>query len=791
MLALDRPLGIVADLVLYGDHADPKRVYYVPTRPRVAQVGDEAELSFVKFRSADAEDGGVGLLSFTSELGVTEEQLDEARRHLVLQGIDQPVMGAIPFRSGKAVFAAALQEEDGFVEKMLGETLPDLTGGGRAVFSLRLTEEGARLVEAMLTDEGVTPLGVRYELEFAGLRPALGVKLRADYKRIYDELSWGFQVGVAYQGVGVRASVESATKKLMEEGAIEVEVMHFTDDADLRNRVDETVKWFQEKILEDMFESKINNPGRKDLMTRALEAVAAMGTSLASVMGNQEQLGQLAQSLGVSPDLLRNLQGGAGGAAAGASGGEAQFSAKLEFSFKDIREEELRTITLDWREARAEKRTAAPQGLMSTIGPKPRIIEVDQLDEYWKKLDVNVRPLGDLEALGVERLVVQLAYPEEGTADATQEAFVFEPETMAPRRFAAWTNGKPPRYRMHSEVHFAAEGAWPGPPVFTGEWKDATSLELAVHPLSDVPRIELELSPGTVNFEETPQVQIDVRIDGEIVSTTMLSQDTSSAVVRQRLQPRSPEEEEAEAAEPAEAAEGEDAVPVRTGPVVEARSTWYLADGGRTEGPWEPVEGTTVLVHAPWRSRRSVRVFPLLPPDFIDASITFTLEEEGQTRSAYVQLIPGERGAKVVTLPSLQEQPPPLKVDVLVVRGDGSTFIGETFETSDPVVLIRDRNGEQRRVNVRLLAGARLADAGVMAVQVQLLDEFDEMVDSVVFTESQRNPTVLLVPVGDDGQMKLRYRIVRYGLDGRANLSEVTEGTTPQLLVPAAIPASS
>ena len=75
--------------------------------------------------------------------------------------------------------------------------------------------------------------------------------------------------------------------------------MHFTDDADLRNRVDETVKWFQEKILEDMFESKINNPGRKDLMTRALEAVAAMGTSLASVMGNQEQLGQLAQSLGV------------------------------------------------------------------------------------------------------------------------------------------------------------------------------------------------------------------------------------------------------------------------------------------------------------------------------------------------------------------------------------------------------------------------------------------------------------------------------------------------------------
>lgn len=782
MLALDRPLGVVAELVLYGDHADPNRVYYLPTRPRVARVGGAAELSFVKFRGDDPlADGGAGLLSFTTELAATDEALDEARRHVVRLGVAEPVLARLDVRAGKAVFAAALQEGDGFVERMIGEVTPDLAGSCRAVFSLRVNEQGARLIDAMLEADGPRALGVRYELEYLGLRPALRVKLRADYGRIYDELSWGFQVGVAYQGVGVRAGVESATKTLVENGAIEVEVLHFTDDADLRARVDEAVKWFQAELLEEFFETKLVNHDRESLIDEAIAAAAQLGTTLAGAMANEVLAAKLAEQLGVSPELLRALQGAAaggqgGGTPGGGQGGsQSTFSLKLEFSLRDIHESERRVVELDWSEARAEKRTAAPQGLLADIGPRPTIVEADARGDLWKTLVVNVRPLGDFAALGVERLVVQLAHPAEDDPNATTAAFTFEPERLEPQRFAAWTDGKPPRYRFQAETHFVEEGAWPGPPAFTGPWKTSQALELAVHPLGDVPRVELELSPGTVDLAETPQVQVDVRIDGDVVATRMLTAASPTAVVRQRLPPRPAPLPEEGAAAPAE-------------PRVEARVTWFHTGGSRTEGEWVPVEGSVLLVHAPWRSRRTIRVFPLLPPDFIDASVTLTLTEGRQSRAVNVQLLPSDRGAKVVSLPALAESPPPVRVDVLVIRGDGSTFVGTPFETSEPVVLVRDRDGEHRKVDVRLLAGARLADHGLIAVQVQLLDEADAPLDAVVFTESQRGPGVLLVPVGSDGAVKLRYRVTRYGLDGRPSVGAVLEGAPPQLLVPAVAP---
>jgi hypothetical protein len=119
---------------------------------------------------------------------------------------------------------------------------------------------------------GRTPLGVRYELEYDGLRPALDVRIRADYKRMYQELSWGFQFGVAYEGVGVRASVESATQKIVEAGAIEIEVLHFTDDAPLKARVDEAIRWIQDRILEDFFKTSLQPAKHENLLDKAIAA---------------------------------------------------------------------------------------------------------------------------------------------------------------------------------------------------------------------------------------------------------------------------------------------------------------------------------------------------------------------------------------------------------------------------------------------------------------------------------------------------------------------------------------
>jgi hypothetical protein len=785
MLALERPLGVVSDLALFGDHADPKRVYYIPTRPQLAKAGTAQELSFVKFKSADANDGGAGLLSFTTELAASDQQLERARDHLVREGIPEPLLAQVPWIGGKAVFAAALEEGDGFVEKLLGEVIPDLAATNRAMFSLRLTQEGAQLVEALVKMEGPNPLGVRYELEYAGLRPALDVRITADYKRIYKELSWGFQFGVAYEGIGVRAAVESSTQKLIQSGAIQIEVMHFTDDAALHARVDEAIRWFQDRLLQDFFKTALQPAAHENLLQKALAAVAKLGTgTLEDVLKDATAAAQLAKQLGVSPDALTRLTQGGGAGGGGIGGGQggqsdSTFSLQLQFSFRDIKQEELKTLTLDWREARAERRTAAPQGLLSRIGGRPQIIEAQDSGTFFNKLNVTVRPLGDFATIGAQRMVVQLAYPDENAPDS-QTAYPFETGKSEPKQFSAWTNGKPPRYRVRTEVHFDERGPWPGPPLFIGPWQTSQSLDLAVHPLSAVPRLDIEISPGTVSFTETPQVQINIRLDRAIVGTYMLTDTQRTAVFRRRL--------DAPAASPAPpvppAGAGPEAPAER--PTVEARITWFLAGGPRVEGEWFPVEGTALLVPSPWKSTRTVRLLPVLPSDFLEALVTLTLVEGSRSESVDVRFEPGERRAKEIKIPSLSEQPRPLKVEAIVIRGDGSVYTGKPVETSDPVVLVRDRDGNFRQVTVRLLAGPTLAGHGLMAVQVQLIDAAGDPLDSIVFTESQRNPGLLLVPSAADGPPG-RYRIIRYALDGSRMEGQPQTITGAELLVPAVV----
>lgn len=733
MLDLDRSLGVVADLVLYGDHAVPHRVHYLPTRPRLAPRDGGPAASFVVLPGTGlAAEGGAGLLTFTTELWASEAQLEEARRYLVERGVAAPELQRVSARAGKAVLVAALREGDGFVEQLLGEVTADPLGSNRASFSLLLTAEGARLLEAMLRPERPGLLGVRYELELLGLRPALAARVRADYRRIHDALAAELAVGVGLPRARVRASVEAATTSLVQDGAIVVEILRFSDDAELRERVDQTLRWFQDEIVASLFETRLGEPGQADPL-----AVASTATAAAS----------------------------------GAGGTPSTAALELSLALRHAHRDELRTVELDWSQAQAEVRTVAPQGLLADMGPALQVAEVDPRDDFWKTLAVEVRPLGDLEGLGVERLVVRLSYPDEADPVATRATFAFAPGQTEAQRFTAWTNGGLRQYRAQTEVLFASEGPWPGPAAFTGAWTTRHTPELAVHPLADVPRVELELAPGTVSFAETPEVLVDVRIDGEPVGSERLAAASPTAVIRRRT-----------------SAAALAAADLPSHPRVEARCTWLHADGGRTTGEWATVEGSALLVPAPWRSRRTIRVLPMLPPDVVDASVTLAMIEGDRRHEVTISLSPTERGAKVVSLPALAEVPPPVRVTVVVVRGDHGLYEEGPFETTDPVVVVRDRAGEHRKVTVRLLAGASLAEHGVLAVQVQQLDAAERTLDAILFTESQREPGALFVPVEDGGRARLRYRVVRFGLDGRAQPSPVVEGDAEPLLVPAVAP---
>jgi hypothetical protein len=776
MLALDKALGLVGELYVWGDHADPNRFYYAPGPPSVARAPDgELEYRCILWQAVDggARATAGALLSFTSALSVSADDIATTLAELKRRGGEmvpppggggariagEPVLWPAPLLRARATLASALTAgDDALIEQVLAEVDADLVPPHRATFALS-TEDPilARLIEALVRDDGPSPIGVRYELTFAGLRPAVHARIHADYQRALRELAIDFKLGVAYQGVGVKVGIEHATRRLRESGALEVEVIHFTDDAALVAQLDASIQWFQEDLRERFFQSALHPPTSHPDLARVLAAAASAGTTAAKALGDETILGQLAKRAGISPDRAKDALGStAGGGAGGAATKQLPVQFQLGFSLRNIDEQELRTQTITLDEARAERRTLAPQGLLLFGGAPGRISSLD-LGTAFPELHLTIRPLGDFAADGVERLIVEVAWPDTDSP-TRHESYVFEAGDAPPAAFVVWTHGGSRSYRYRVQVHFVSDGPWPGEDLaWSSEWMSSDRLDLAIHPLAAVPRREIEVSLSAEALEGVSGVEVHVDID-DAPHVLALDATTRRAEVRRRLD----------------------------GPgVVTVGSTWRLPEGGVAVGEPVQLDEPAYMIGGPWRSRRRLRVVPMLAADVLDAVVTITPDEAGVP--ARVLPIPAaSTRAEPVEILSLLAEPPPYRVDVLIVRGDGTVFSGVTEASTDPVVLVTDRDGAHRRVQVKLLAPPALATAGVIAVLVQLLDDADEEVDRVLWTESARADGVLLVPVRTP--FRYRVRISRYAPDGTVLAGGIATSDAPTLLIPAAPP---
>ena len=127
-----------------------------------------------------------------------------------------------------------------------------MIGDNRATFGVILDHEGALLMQAALKS-GINPIGVIYDLEYLGMRPAFNVKIHADYKRIYSHLETQFGVKGGIGPISAAIDIGLAWQKLRDEGAIKVEVVNFTDDENFRKQADAAFDWFKTDLLRDFF----------------------------------------------------------------------------------------------------------------------------------------------------------------------------------------------------------------------------------------------------------------------------------------------------------------------------------------------------------------------------------------------------------------------------------------------------------------------------------------------------------------------------------------------------------
>ncbi len=205
MLLLNSARTVTVDgVTVFPDHADPNQFWYLPGPVSLGQRADgQPSFTFIKFKPAAVAGGakGGGFVMFTTSLRLQRQTEQKILNRLGALAHGEPKLALAQFDQGSVKCVALNLEGSGgttaapapagafdAVESILGASIPSMQGDEDAAFSLALSQEGAIILEQAYK-QGAGPIGVIYELKFTGLRPALKVKITADFKRVYDGLS--------------------------------------------------------------------------------------------------------------------------------------------------------------------------------------------------------------------------------------------------------------------------------------------------------------------------------------------------------------------------------------------------------------------------------------------------------------------------------------------------------------------------------------------------------------------------------------------------------------------------
>ncbi len=270
MLQLGTSMFEVDGVQVFADHADRDQFWYLAERVALGERPDGSPaFSLLKYKPAAVEAGvkGGGFLMFQTVVELPEETRNRILGRIsTLSPSGTPRLAAAPIETG-TVRCLALNLEGGggtvavapppgafnAVTKILGATKPSISGDQTAAFSLVLDQEGATILQKAF-ESGTTPVGVIYELEYSGLTPDLHVKITADLERIYTH----FSASVEAQIYWVRGGIDAGFEKLVQEGAIKIEVIDFEGATDKEAKEKWALDFFKNDLLKQWFEPSLD-----------------------------------------------------------------------------------------------------------------------------------------------------------------------------------------------------------------------------------------------------------------------------------------------------------------------------------------------------------------------------------------------------------------------------------------------------------------------------------------------------------------------------------------------------
>ena len=761
MLYLDSPVGSIAGLTLFRDHANPNLFYYACERPRLAMNEGVPEFVFLVYKrditdnpnltpEAKQQLGG-GFLAFTVDLSVDDVQLKEVRRRLGQFADGTVELAPLPYRSGTVRLSitkdtaeapgAAADTPKGvsFFEEVYGTSKPSLLGGNRATFGVMMDHEGALLMEAALKS-GISPIGVIYDLEYLGMRPAFNVKITADYKRIYNHLEMQFGIRGGVGPITAAVDIGMAWQKLREDGSIKVEVTNFTDDENFRKQADAAFDWFKTELLRDFFKSSLEPPsfmkqGQSSNMLGALQSL--LGPLTESQQGpTRPAMGvptTLAPTPSAPPTSLdsgtqttadRNKSATAAAApqdsAAKPAANGTQFGLQIGFSLKMYQQEELKTRSFEYSMQAAVSRTAAPQGLFSTIvngmDLSRAIKHVSLDDDFFKHVNAKFQLGADLAASQIELVSINIEYPgvrPDGVQPEQVGGITFTPQDNGAKSFRTFLNDALDlRYRYKMDIHFAQNSDWEGnEPHYTSGWIVETGQAPQVNPFDAIDQLQIEVSLGSTVIAPVQQVQIDLVYDDPAVGMRAeRSMTFKPGDPTKNWKLRFPE-----------------------GAIhsFKHRVTYFLDDNVRHRTDWIEsgaitTEAISLIIPGPFLNTMKIPVLSLLDPaSIIEASVDVLYVDaargyEWRGRTVFGPDSQNQSRSREISIPTLDPMPHGVTYSVTVVRADGTVLEVPSREIRPgEKIMVSDGVGQTRIIRIEL-ANTNLEAAGLVAVRVRV-----------------------------------------------------------------------
>jgi hypothetical protein len=262
-IVLDRPVR-AGQLTLFPSLSDSSQYFYVVDKARLAtDSAGAAKFSFLRYvdnQASPAEgperseaDGG-GIVHAVVSLGVTDDQLREARTELQRVQPGARLMGPVVYKAGRFGLISSFKDPQGnLVKTAVAIGLASVLDLAETAVALHLTKQGAKILwESFST--AAPDVSFSFEMDMTGYRSPKRAKVEAEWEKIYQHQAFGAGLASTY----LSAEIKSAFDDIRRTGGIKV--TQIGEDAQL----DQLVNTAYTKLTDMMFE-QVNGTGTPDL----------------------------------------------------------------------------------------------------------------------------------------------------------------------------------------------------------------------------------------------------------------------------------------------------------------------------------------------------------------------------------------------------------------------------------------------------------------------------------------------------------------------------------------------